>query len=854
QAWARGNVLSWDEWLRSLGELVLWSGYASPSGRRRLLSPLQEQILWERILAETAPSAPLNVGGTARLARSAWQMLHQWRMPDPGTVGFTSAEQGAFSRWMERYHSYCTDNSWLDSARVIDSLVPAIGSGAVSVPAHVLLAGFDGFNPQQRSLLRVLASMGTQLSMERRGQAENKAGLLTSPNADTELQTAVRWLRGLVVNDVTRRACLVVPDLANSFLRVERALDKALLPSASLPGAPSESTRPYEIGAGRPLRKQPVVVAADHVLALSMGSVSMRVLSRIIRSPFIAGGITEAARRARFDAGIRDKGSVDVDLRHMPDMLKAFRQQTGVPTDDFALETLFKSLSGRKDDQVARSPSAWGADFNSRLELFGWPGEGQQDAIQRQAQRDFEDLLREFCSLDDVLGELSPPEALRVLRHLLRGRHFEFHAPNVPISVLEPADAEWLSFDHLWICNAAGGNWSRIIGTPNPFIPIEWQRDCKLPESAPASRAQRADQLTTRLMSSASQVVVSKVENSDQGFMLKSFSSVPQISLQQLELADLTDYRQALVAATDIDTVQDDRGPALDPVESIDLNQEVLTLQSACPFRSFAINRLGAKPLRALRPGIRPEARVVLVRMALEHLWHRIESSDVLQAALSGEHLEVQIWEVADTVLAVFERKLPVRLSTRYRALEHARLVRLLLQWLPVEAGRAPFVVNQTDVSANIDIGGVAIRAHVDRVDQVDGQGLVAIDYDTERFEPERWTGDRPDAPTLLLYALATEEKPVALLTGCVVDERMDLSGVQQASVVSRLPLYAQSELAAQTGLSWDALLKHARETLEALTRQFATGDASVAPKYGTDTCNSCHLSSLCRIGEQKVF
>lgn len=852
QAWERGNVVSWHAWLRGLGEQVLWSGYTAPSGRRRLLTPLQERMLWERVL-KTSPDQLLNVRGTARLAREAWQLVQQWRLPDPGSTGFSSIEQEIFSHWMGQYHELCTANAWLDSARVIDSLVPAISSGAVPVPAHVLLTGFDGFNPQQRGLLRTLASMGTRLALTRGDITQNNARLLKVSDSRSELDTAVRWLRRLVVSSTTRRAGLIVPDLAASFQRVERALDNALMPGASLPGASSETNRPYEIGAGRPLRKQPVVVAADHVLALSMGSVSMRVLSRILRSPFIAGGITEATRRARFDAWIRDKGSVDVDVQHLPGMLEAFRHYTGISSEEFVLESLVTAMLERKDDRKPRLPSVWAQDFNGRLALFGWPGEGRQDAIQQQAQSDFEDLLREFATLDIILGKLTPTEALRVLRELLRQRHFTYQAPNVPITVLEPADAEWLSFDHLWVCDAASEKWTTLVGAPNPFIPTEWQRKSELPQSTAQGRAERANQLSARLMGAAPDVVVSSITDTDSGFALQSFAELPEISLQDIELAELTDYQQALVATTDIELIEDETGPVLDPVESIDLDQSVLELQAACPFRSFAVQRLGATPLRALRPGVRPEARVVLVRMALEHMWHRIESSDVLQAALGGDHLEVQIWEVADTVLAVFERKLPVRLSKRYRALEHARLVRLMMQWLRVEAGRSPFTVNQTDVSATIESGGVSLRAHVDRIDQVADQGFAVVDYDTEAFEPDRWLGPRPDSPSLLLYALATDEPPVALLTGCVTDEQMSLSGLQHTNVIPGLPQYEQSELANKTGLNWDQLQLSWREIVAELAAQFAAGDARVDPKYGPATCQSCHLSSLCRISEREA-
>lgn len=421
----------------------------------------------------------------------------------------------------------------------------------------------------------------------------------------------------------------------------------------------------------------------------------------------------------------------------------------------------------------------------------------------------------------------------------------------MPILVLNPQDAAQIRFDHLWVC---GGSHSHLAGDwqqPNPLVPLEWQQRCGLPQSSPAARANYRERLATRLCTSGDETVIS--HRSDSVSLLHPvFHAVAPGSLSELELAELTDYRQALVASTEMETVEDTRGPGLEPVELLDLDQNVLALQAACPFRAFARKRLDARSPKRLRPGLLPEARVSLLRMALEHLWHRIESQDVLQAALSGEHLEVQIWEIADTVLAVFERKLPVRLSLRYRALEHARLVRLLLQWLRVEMARAPFTVLQTDAHATIDMAGISFRAQVDRIDQVNGKGLAIIAYDTEEFAVEHWIGERPDSPVLILYALSADETPAALLTGCVSAERMSLQGVQhEAGVVTSLPVYEDSELARVTGLSWDGLLEKWRETLTGLSAEFARGKANVSPKYGAETCASCNLSSLCRIGER---
>lgn len=848
-AWHHPHVRAWDQWLRDLGEQVLWSGYSSPSGRRRLLTPLQERLVWERIVAGRRDRpGPLNVGATAALAREAWNVLQQWRLPDPGSADGTTAEQLAFSGWMKDYHKQCVDNAWLDAARVIDSLVPAIASGAVPVPEQVVLTGFDSFNPQQRGLLRVLTSMGATFGLVRRPDETPEACRVVLPARSNELGSAVRWMRGLVAANATTRAGLVIPGLDSAYSEIERTLDEAMMPGHSVPGAVDGVAVPYEIGAGRPLRKQPVIVAADHILVLSMGGVSMRVLSRIVRSPFLRGGIAEAARRARFDTWLRAKGSVDVDVGHLPGMLEAFRHSTGLASEGFGLEQQIAAMLESRSETGPRLPSGWSAAFRSLLEIFGWPGDTRLDSVQRQALRDFDELLREFASLDAMTGELPPTEALRLLRQLLRQRQFKFEADNAPILVLSPEDAAPLSFDHLWINGAISAR--EHAAAPNPFIPLQWQQECKLADSSPEARAAQRDELAARLLGAARHVVVSQVGETNAGLHPR-FAALPEADPAQIGMADLTDYRRALIATTETEIIDDAQAPALQPIESLDLGEDVLALQAACPFRAFAGKRLGATVPRPLRPGLLPQARVELVRMALEHLWHRIESSDVLQAAVSGEHLEVQIWEVADTVLAVFERKLPVRLSRRYRALEHARLVRLLMSWLQVETRRSAFAVARTDAHESVELAGVTFRAHVDRIDQVTGNGLAIIDYDTEPFDAARWLGSRPDTPELILYALAAEDPPTALLTGCVTEQRMSLDGVQHnTDVVYGLPAFADSDLARLSGLDWPALMARWRSTLEALAAQFVAGSARVDPKYDAQTCASCDFASLCRVGE----
>jgi hypothetical protein len=51
---------------------------------------------------------------------------------------------------------------------------------------------------------------------------------------------------------------------------------------------------------------------------------------------------------------------------------------------------------------------------------------------------------------------------------------------------------------------------------------------------------------------------------------------------------------------------------------------------------------------------------------------------------------------------------------------------------------------------------------------------------------------------------------------------------------------------------SWDVLLAEWHRRLETLAREYAAGDARLAPDP-RHACRYCHLPSLCRIGDTRV-
>jgi RecB family exonuclease len=149
-----------------------------------------------------------------------------------------------------------------------------------------------------------------------------------------------------------------------------------------------------------------------------------------------------------------------------------------------------------------------------------------------------------------------------------------------------------------------------------------------------------------------------------------------------------------------------------------------------------------------------------------------------------------------------------------------------------------------------MEIGGLAIRGRIDRVDELQDGSRIVIDYKTGKASASGWSGDRPDEPQLPAYA-------------CFVVEG-DVSGIAFASLGGEEPRFAG--LARTSGSlpgvrlvagkddplparAWDAMMASWRATLTRLAREYRAGDARVDPKTPL-TCRYCDLHTLCRVHE----
>src|SRR5438105_7282302 len=129
-SWEAADILPFGAFVERLWEDALYSdlGESLPL----LLTPAQEQHLWERILEK---SGLLIVPQAAAQCREAWRLIHQWRI---GT-GPANDDALAFGQWSSAYKK--ETQSDIDAARLPDLMAGCLDQ--LKKPARIVAYAFD---------------------------------------------------------------------------------------------------------------------------------------------------------------------------------------------------------------------------------------------------------------------------------------------------------------------------------------------------------------------------------------------------------------------------------------------------------------------------------------------------------------------------------------------------------------------------------------------------------------------------------------------------------------------------------------------------------------------------------------
>ena len=843
--WATADIIPWGAWVeRTFGELTRLSP------RHRPLVPAQELALWQQIIADSAHAhSLLDTASTARVAREAWQTQQEWRLDLAAWRAGLTEDGKAFVAWSTRFRELCSANAWLSGAHLVDAVNESLRLEPARAPRALLLFGFDELSPQQRALLDTCRRAGTRVEERRPAGVAAQVIRRACITANEELTIVAQCVQRLLSAQPAPRVGIVVPDLSRRRHEVVRVFDDVLEPARVLPESRAHA-RPYNVSLGIPLSSYPMVHAALSILRLARGELPLQDLGMLLRSPFLAAAEQEFARRALLDAKLRRRGRLNVDLG----LLQAEARGQD-HTDSYACRLLSARLDGWRvaaaEARAARhTPSGWSSVFLSLLSGLGWPGERTLDSEEYQTLQKWRELVSGLSALDPVLGSLRYDEALSWLARLSADTSFQPESEDVPIQVLGVLESAGVELDHLFVTGLHDEVWPEPA-RPNPLLPVVLQRESNVPHASAEWELGFARRMLA-LWTGAARTVEFSYPTRDGDRVLRPsplLEDVPETSTSSFVAGADRSYAEAIRAAARLERLADGAAPPLPAGHQALGGAAVFGNQAACPFRAFAIHRLGARGLEEGRPGLNARERGTLLHRALMQLWGDLESHARL-IAMPVDEVEDAIRRAVEAAVESLRRARPDALSEAFAALERARVGKLLARLLEIEKQRAPFRVVGREYERLLEIVGLRVQVRIDRIDVTDSGACVILDYKTGQASPNEWFGERPDDPQLPLYAITDTADVAAVSFAVVRPQEVVFKGVaRDEELIPGVTPLAKSKNTRDVP-SWEALLETWRKTLDALATEFLSGHASVAPKDYPRTCEYCDLGTLCRVKE----
>jgi len=860
RVWESPDILPYAAWIRRC-----WQDYIAVADGPvpSLLEPEQDLTLWQGVVAEDASAAdgPALIRGvdTAHNAQAAWALLRDFDLEFERLPASASAEVRAFRDWARAYDRRCRDAHRVDAASAALLLArhaaPAIAASGVE---RILLAGFERLTPRQQSMFDGLGAHGVSVQPWQPPKHASRARRVAFPEQDDELECAARWARRCVEDGAAGPVGIVVPDLAAVRHRVEAIFEDVFTPGANRPGA-VEPARAFNVSLGAPLAELPVVSDALLAMRAMTGRISLRDAGRWLLSPYLGGG--EPYLRARLDAELRRIGEPYYTLARLAELAARVVERAGAGTGtggDTAIGTLLIALERRTSAAARPYPlSEWATRFSSWLLDAGWPGARTLTSEEYQAVRAFRELLASFAALGPLAAPSDHTAALTRLHEMAERQLFQPRSETVAVQILGVLEAVGVDYSHLWLSGLHHQAWPEPA-RPNPFLPITWQRAHRMPRADSAQQLAFAQNWSERMLSSAPEVIVSHpLQQGDEA--LRASALVTHVPCADAEsVAAYTgrlDLHQVHADAPALEQLEDSLAPAADFESAVRGGVAIIKDQAACPFRAFAVHRLGAVDVAAPDSSLDPRVRGNLVHRLLERLWQTLEGQAQLLALGGDERMRIVRTSV-ERVLADEARQRPQTLRGRLLALEQERLEALAHAWLAIEAERSPFRV-EAELDRSASIAGLPLTLRPDRADRLEDGRIFLVDYKTGRSEPGDWFGERPEEPQLPLYALAMDDAGSGAIAGLAF-------GVLRPGVLGYRGLGADGDLApgvdavdasrirgAREAADWDAHMALWRARLERLAEAFLSGDARVDPKSPPATCRYCGLQPLCRIHDQ---
>ena len=806
KVWITPSILPLSAWL-----INLWQ---SVNSSKTALNTIQEHCLWKTISQQPWSSI--------QTIQQAWKTLQDWAIDLTSLKAACNDSVKYFCQWIENFTAYCQENAWISLAEIPHQLLTK--DLTTYLPKSIVLIGFDEFPPIIAKLLQRLQDQ-CHIKVIEASTLKSKVKRFELEDQESELYAMASWAFKEHQKNSSKKIACVIPNLTNIRPIVVRIFSEVF-----------SNTPTFNLSAGQHLNEFSMIQTALLILREEWQA--------LLQSPYLMQSDNDYDLCAHVDKIRRLNNLTHLDSHSLLTLFTSI--QPRFPQSTF-LKRLNRLLQFKKTLPELQSLTQWLESFTKILTILEWPGARTLSSTEHQVLQRWLKVQEELIQCSLIFDEMNYENALAILNHYISQVIFQPKSTETAIQILGILEIADLSFDAIWIMGLDNENWPPTA-SPNPFLPYALQMQNDMPHASAERELIFTKKTMQRLLSSANEVYLSNSKTAGDKIL------APSSLINAFELNSLTDNKYMLPSLVltnnqeHIENFSDHFGTPLSSSERVKGGTAILKYQAICPFKAYASFRLAAEPLETPDLGLSAKLRGQLLHQTLELIWKKIQTQKRL-LTMNTEQLKKTISNAVNTAIDTQ----PISKSdTAFLPVEKKRLYKIISEWLVIEKERPPFSVTTQENTQQVSIGTLSFQCRIDRIDKLENNAYVVIDYKSGLSSIHDWFTERPPEPQLPIYCIFTNKKAYdGIAFAQIRAGAMQLKGLineNQKNMNNTNIVNINRFDNADNINCWNSLVIHWKKTLENLSYSFCQGQANVDPL--ASACNYCQLQALCRVNE----
>ena len=825
----------------------------------KILDPAHEAMVWHDIIQRSDHGAALiNKQATAKAVQEAWQTAHLYEIDFEELYRIGYAQQqpeyaedfSVFVDWVKTFAALCQKHDVISLSPLVEKVIARLKNGAVSAPAHVVVAGFGNPPPLYARLIHALENSAQSFTRFKAEKPTPKCDVIPCADLESEMVRAAQWVKDCLQQDETASIAIICQEKNRLSGQFRKILNDIFSDPHSINLKNGDINHNLAGAGAGPLINTPIIEAALSILRLNTEWAETLSLCHVLRSPFLAEADSENCARAELEYVLRRSGELKIRMAWVHELAAAKSK----PTFSEKLgQNLVALASLRRQLPRLAASTAWAELFEKQLETMGWPGERTLDRNEILLLQEWSKVLRIYKECTRWLQPHSLPQALSWIRSLLSASSTVTGSYQARIQVLSPTEADGIFFTHTWVMGLSEQQWPPIK-KPTPFIPVSLQKKAGITDSDIKEQAAQALEQLNGFASHAGKKIIFSYPCQDGDLLLKPSMQLRHFDealLEKTASPQLSALEQTLGGFSGHHETEDlEETPFITVTDSETLKGSVSLVanQADCPFKAFALHRLNSRRLPEPAVGLSASAFGSILHEVMQRFWQVLKDQASL-TALTDQDINELLDEVVTASLTSISRFYPYTMTATFQALEKQRLIKLLRSWIEEERKRGAFSVLETEKKVSWQHASLKFDLRIDRLDLLPDGKLVLVDYKSGKNSEINWRDERQTEPQLMLYSQAVEAEGMQSIEGLFISQ-IHIDESRYKGISNSDDIYPGSHLKNKQfpdATTWSSLRKEWERTLSELVNEFMNGFTLVAPK-SYNSCTYCHLQAFCRI------